>query len=137
MGVARGASTAAHLRTMFADFLTESGGARCPGVGFMGGDWAFVPAEGELLGFAKLMLIKPRHRALYSHLFHRMHKALAPKGLSRPIGQSIPVVHPFAVRYPRLAAFTWLWSPAHDRLTTRHNPGPNRLRHRPCFGCHR
>jgi hypothetical protein len=84
-----------------------------PGVGFMGDDWAFVSAEGELLGFAKPMFIKPHHRAIYPHLFHRMRKPLVPKRLSRPIGRLTTVVHPVVVRYPRLAAITRQWSPEH------------------------
>jgi hypothetical protein len=86
---------------------------RCPGVGFMGDDWAFVSGEGELLGFAKPMFIKPHHRAIYPHLFHRMRKPLVPQRLSRPIGRLTTMVHPFVVRYPRLAAFTRRWSPEH------------------------
>ncbi|HEY5990060.1 MAG TPA: hypothetical protein VIV12_27290, partial [Streptosporangiaceae bacterium] len=43
---------------------------RRPGVGFMGDDWAFVSAEGELLGFAKPMFIRPHHRTIYPHLFN-------------------------------------------------------------------
>jgi len=86
---------------------------RRPGVGFMGDDWAFVSAEGELLGFAKPMFIKPHHRTIYPHLFHRMRKPLVPKRLSRPIGRLTTVVHPFVVRYPRLAAATRRWSPEH------------------------
>jgi hypothetical protein len=80
---------------------------------FMGDDWAFVSAEGELLGFAKPMSIKPHHRAIYPHLFHRMRKPLVPKRLSRSIGRLTTVVHPVAVRYPRVAAFTRRWSPEH------------------------
>lgn len=83
------------------------------GVGFMGDDWAFVSAEGELLGFAKPMFIKPHHRAIYPHLFHRMRKPMVPKRLSRPIGRLTTVVHPFVVRYPRLAAVIRRWSPEH------------------------
>jgi hypothetical protein len=83
------------------------------GIGFMGDDWAFVSAEGELLGFAKPMSIKPHHRTIYPHLFHRMRKPLVPKRLSRPIGRLTTAVHPVVVRYPRLAAFTRRWSPEH------------------------
>jgi len=83
------------------------------GVGFMGDDWAFVTAEGELLGFAKPMFIKPHHREMYPHLFHRVRKPLVPKRLSRPIGRLTTVVHPAVVRYPRLAAFIRRWSPEH------------------------
>jgi hypothetical protein len=83
------------------------------GVGFMGDDWAFVSAERELLGFAKPMFIKPHHRTIYPHLFHRTRKPLVPKRLSRPIGRLTTVVHPFMVRYPRLAAAIRRWSPEH------------------------
>jgi hypothetical protein len=86
---------------------------RVPGVGFMGDDWAFVSAAGELLGFAKPMFIRPHHRTIYPHLFQRARKPLVPKRLSRTIGRVTTVVHPFVVRYPRLAAFVRRWSPEH------------------------
>jgi hypothetical protein len=89
------------------------------GVSFMGDDWAFVSAEGELLGFAKPMSIKPHHRAIYPHLFHRMRKPLVPKRLSRPIGRLTTVVHPVFVRHPQLAAFTRRWSPEHMIISPR------------------
>jgi hypothetical protein len=83
------------------------------GVGFMGDDWAFVTAEGELLGLAKPMFIKPHHRPIYPHLFARAHKPLVPKSLSRTISHLTTVVHPVVVQYPRIAAFTRKWSPEH------------------------
>lgn len=86
---------------------------RRPAVAFMGDDWAFVSAEGELLGFAKPMFIKPHHRTIYPHLFNRVRKPLVPKRLARPFGRLATLVHPFIVRYPRLAAFTRQWSPEH------------------------
>lgn len=92
---------------------------RHPGVSFMGDDWAFVTAEGDLLGFAKPMFIKPHHRTLYPHLFHGMRKPLVPKRLSRPVGRLTTVVHPFVVRYPRLAAFIRRWSPEHITISPR------------------
>jgi hypothetical protein len=92
---------------------------RRPGAGFMGDDWAFVSVEGDLLGFAKPMFIKPHHRTIYPHLFHRMRKPLVPKRLSRPIGRLTTAVHPFVVHYPRLAAFTRRWSPEHMIVSPR------------------
>jgi hypothetical protein len=83
------------------------------GVAFMGDDWAFVSAQGELLGFAKPMFIKPHHRNIYPHLFNRVRKPLVPKWLVRPFGRLATRVHPFIVRYPRVAAFTRQWSPEH------------------------
>lgn len=92
---------------------------RRSGVGFMGDDWAFITAEGELLGFAKPMFIKPHHRTIYPHLFHGMRKPLVPRRLSRPIGRLTTVVHPFVVHYPRLAAFVRRWSPEHMTISPR------------------
>lgn len=83
------------------------------GVAFMGDDWAFLSAEGELLGFAKPMFIKPHHRNIYPHLFNRVRKPLVPKWLVRPLGRVATRVHPIIVRYPRVAAFTRQWSPEH------------------------
>ena len=87
--------------------------AKRAGVGFMGDDWAFVTAAGELLGFAKPMSIKPHHRPIYPHLFAKAHKPLVPKSLSRPIGRLTTIVHPIVVQYPRAAAFVRKWSPEH------------------------
>jgi len=87
--------------------------AKRAGVGFMGDDWAFVTARGELLGFAKPMFIRPHHRPIYPHLFAKSHKPLVPKSLSRPIGRLTTIVHPIVVQYPRAAAFTRKWSPEH------------------------
>jgi hypothetical protein len=92
---------------------------RCPSVGFMGDDWAFVSAQGDLLGFGKPMSIKPYHRTIYPHLFQRVRKPLVPKRLSRPIGRLTTVVHPFMVRHPHLAAFVRRWSPEHMIVSPR------------------
>ena len=89
------------------------------GVSFMGDDWAFVTAEGELLGFAKPMFIKPHHRTIYPHLFHGARKPLVPKSLSRPIGRLTTRIHPVAARHPRLAAFIRRWSPEHMTVMPR------------------
>src|SRR6266536_3345810 len=189
MGVARNAPTAAQLRMMFADFLTEDGngpfdltvtGEMQPvhGVAYADDTFSYTPdaiclrtpplqifrngtgmrlnGPGELLTtvlplldrilverdvamihaatvsidghgvalpaaggvgktstIAKPMSIKPHHRTIYPHLFHRMRKPLVPKRLSRPIGRLTTAVHPVVVRYPRLAAFTRRWSPEH------------------------
>ena len=86
---------------------------RRPGVGFMGDDWAFVSAQGELLGFAKPMFIRPHHRTIYPHLFQRTRKPLVPKWLARPVGRLATVVHPYIVRYPKAAAVIRRWSPEH------------------------
>jgi hypothetical protein len=87
--------------------------ARLPGIGFMGDDWAFLSAGGELLGFARPMFIKPHHRPIYPQLFNRARKPLIPKSLSRPVGQLTTIVHPAIVHYPKLAAFVRKWSPEH------------------------
>jgi hypothetical protein len=87
--------------------------AKRPGIGFMGDDWAFVTATGELLGFAKPMFIKPHHRPIYPHLFAKTHKPLVPRSLSRPVGRLTTIVHPVVVQYPRAAAFVRRWSPEH------------------------
>jgi hypothetical protein len=87
--------------------------AKLPGIGFMGDDWAFLTASGELLGFAKPMFIKPHHRPIYPQLFNRARKPLIPKSLSRPVGQLTTIVHPAIVHYPKLAAFIRKWSPEH------------------------
>ena len=93
--------------------------ARRPGVGFMGDDWAFLTAAGELLGFAKPMFIKPHHRPIYPHLFAAAHKPMVPRSLSRPIGRLTTIVHPVVVQYPRAAALVRRWSPEHMMIAPR------------------
>jgi hypothetical protein len=93
--------------------------ARRPGMGFMGDDWAFLTAGGELLGFAKPMFIKPHHRPIYPHLFAGPRKPLVPKSISRPVGRLTTIVHPLIVQYPEIAAFVRKWSPEHSMVAPR------------------
>jgi hypothetical protein len=85
------------------------------GVGVMGDDWAFLSYDGRLLGYAKPMLIRPHHRALYPHLFKAgaRRKVLIPPALSAPVGRLATAVHPTIIRYPRVARFFRRWSPEH------------------------
>jgi hypothetical protein len=87
------------------------------GFAFMGDDWAFVTQDGNLLGYAKPMSIKPYHRALYPHLFKKVHKPLVPVKLSKIIHSMTTRVHPYITKYPRLASFTRRWSPEHIMVT--------------------
>jgi hypothetical protein len=80
---------------------------------FMGDDWAFLSEQGELLGYAKPMFIKPHHRAIYPHLFQGPRKPLVPPILSGPVSQLTTIVHPAFARRPKLAAFSRRWSPEH------------------------
>ncbi len=83
------------------------------GFSFMGDDWAFLTREGNLLGYAKPMFIKPYHHSLYPHLFKKAHKPLVPVALSKPISRLTTLLHPLATRYPQLASITRRWSPEH------------------------
>jgi len=87
------------------------------GVGFMGDDWAFLGVDGELLGYAKPMFIKPHHRPIYPHLFDNHSKPLIPSRLSRPVARFTTLVHPAVTRYPRIAAASRRWSPEHMMVT--------------------
>jgi hypothetical protein len=86
---------------------------------FMGDDWAFLTADGDLLGFEKPMFIKPHHRPIYPHLFAGRRKPLVPKMLSRPIGKITTQVHPHVVKYPWLADAARRWSPEHKMVSPR------------------
>jgi hypothetical protein len=86
---------------------------KIPGFSFMGDDWTFLTSKADLLGFAKPMFIKPYHRALYPHLFKKVHKPLVPVALSKPIHSLTTLIHPWITRYPKLAALTRKWSPEH------------------------
>jgi hypothetical protein len=86
---------------------------RWPDTAFMGDDWAFVSEQGDLLGYAKPMFIKPHHRAIYPHLFQGVRKPLVPPILSGPVSQLTTIVHPAFARRPKLAAFSRRWSPEH------------------------
>jgi hypothetical protein len=90
-----------------------------PGFSFMGDDWAFLTDDGQLLGYAKPMFIKPYHRPLYPHLFKNRHKPLIPIRFSKPIAKITTLVHPYITRYPNLARITRRWSPEHMMVTPR------------------
>ncbi|HEV7167623.1 MAG TPA: hypothetical protein VGN49_06590 [Micrococcaceae bacterium] len=101
-----------------------------PGVRFMADDWGFLTGDGDLLGYAKPMFIKPHHRTIYPELFQGARKPLAPGWLTTPVSHLATTVHPVIVRYPRTADFTRRWSPEHrmvhpdqvfgtDRIATR------------------
>lgn len=92
--------------------------------GFMGDDWAFLADDQRMLGFAKPMFIKPHHRPLYPHLFEGTRKPLVPVALSRPVGRLTTVVHPYVIRYPRLASASRRWSPEH-RMVMPHEALPH------------
>jgi hypothetical protein len=86
---------------------------RREGWSFMGDDWAFLAEDAKLLGYAKPMFIKPHHKEIYPHLFEGVRKPLVPSALSQSVGRLTTVVHPFVIRYPRLADFSRRWSPEH------------------------
>ncbi len=90
---------------------------RIDGFSFMGDDWAFLSKQGDLLGYAKPMTIKPYHRALYPHLFAKRHKPLVPVSLSKQIHRVTTILHPFVTRYPRFAGLIRKWSPEHMMMT--------------------
>jgi len=90
---------------------------RIEGVGFMGDDWAFMTGDGQLLGYAKPMFIKPHHRPIFPHLFENKRKPLVPKKLSKPVAQFTTIVHPLVTKYPRLAGLSRHWSPEHMMVT--------------------
>jgi hypothetical protein len=84
---------------------------------FMGDDWAFLTDDRTLLGYAKPMFIKPHHRAIYPHLFRGSRKPLVPSALTGPVHRVTTGVHPFVIRYPRLADLARRWSPEHRMVT--------------------
>jgi hypothetical protein len=88
-----------------------------PGFSFMGDDWGFVTADGRLLNYEKPMFIKPHHRPIYPHLFEGSRKPLVPIRLSRPLGRFTTVVHPYIVKYPKLADLSRRLSPEHRIVT--------------------
>ncbi len=90
---------------------------RLEGFAFMGDDWGFLSSDGELLGYAKPMFIKPHHRPIYPHIFAEKRKPLVPSRLSKPIAELTTTVHPIVTRYPRLAGVTRRWSPEHIMVT--------------------
>jgi hypothetical protein len=93
---------------------------RRDGYAFMGDDWAFLSRQGELLGYAKPMFIKPYHRPIYPHLFSNTHKPLVPMRLSKQIARMTTLVHPYITRYPQLAQLTRRWSPEHMMVSPQH-----------------
>lgn len=87
------------------------------GFSFMGDDWAFLSQDGDLMGYAKPMTIKPYHRPIYPHLFNKRHKPLVPVSLSKPIARMTTIVHPYVSKYPQLASISRRWSPEHMMVT--------------------
>lgn len=87
------------------------------GYTFMGDDWAFLAEDQTLLGYEKPMFIKPHHRTIYPHLFSGARKPMVPPSLARPVGRLTTKVHPFVIRYPRLADFARRWSPEHRMVS--------------------
>ncbi len=92
---------------------------RLEGFAFMGDDWGFLSGDGQLLGYAKPMFIKPHHRPIYPHIFQEKRKPLIPSSLSKPVAELTTLVHPVVTRYPRLAGVTRKWSPEHMMVTPR------------------
>jgi hypothetical protein len=86
---------------------------RRDGFSFMGDDWAFLAEDGALLGYEKPMFIKPHHRPIFPHLFTGVRRPMVPVALSRPVGRLTTVVHPYVVRFPKLADVSRRWSPEH------------------------
>jgi hypothetical protein len=86
---------------------------RREGWSFMGDDWAFLTEDATLLGYAKPMFMKPHHRTIYPHLFEGVRKPMVPSQLSDSVGRLTTLVHPYVIRYPRLADFARRWSPEH------------------------
>ena len=84
-----------------------------PGVRFMADDWAFLDADGMLMGYAKPMFLKPHHRRIYPDVFSGVRKPLAPGWLTNSVAHLATAVHPIIVRYPKTAALTRRWSPEH------------------------
>jgi hypothetical protein len=81
------------------------------GAAFMGDDWGFATRDGQLLSYRKPMFIKPHHRHIYPHMFAAKKKPLVPKRISKQVGRLTTIVHPLAVRRPKLAAQLRRWSP--------------------------
>ena len=87
------------------------------GFAFMGDDWAFLTQDGEQLGYAKPMFIKPYHRSIYPHLFNNAHKPLVPVTFAKQLHSMTTRLHPYITRYPRIAQITRRWSPEHMMVT--------------------
>jgi hypothetical protein len=107
---------------------------RRDGYTFMGDDWAFLAEDQTLLGYEKPMFIKPHHRTIYPHLFSGARKPMVPTSLSRPVGLLTTRVHPFVIRYPKLADVARRWSPEHRMVSaSRALPGTPVTKAAPLF----
>jgi hypothetical protein len=73
------------------------------GYAFMGDDWTFISEEGQILGYAKPLFVRPHHRALFPQLFAEKRKPLAPARFAHLLGRLATAVHPLISRYPALA----------------------------------
>jgi GT2 family glycosyltransferase len=83
------------------------------GDAFMADDWCFLSAQGDILGYAKPLFLRPHHRALLPHLFAHARKPLAPGALAGPLAGLATAVHPAVAARPQIARFARRWSPEH------------------------
>ncbi len=86
---------------------------RRPGVSLMGDDWAFLAADGTLLGYAKPIFVRPHHRELFPHLFVSGRKPMLPNRFAGVAGRAATAVHPMIARYPHVARTARRWWPEH------------------------
>lgn len=120
-GVCIGAWGGAGKTSTVAKFVSLEGGA------FMGDDWAFLTADGRLLGYAKPMFMKAHHRAIYPTLFSQKRKPLVPPGVLPLVNRLATAVHPLITRHPRLAGLTRRWSPEHWVVSPKRVFAPERI----------
>jgi GT2 family glycosyltransferase len=87
---------------------------RDAGFDFMGDDWAFLADDGQVLGFAKPLFVRPHHQALFPHLFTGgQRRRMVPASFVGPLGRIATAAHPVISRHPALARKARRWWPEH------------------------
>jgi hypothetical protein len=98
-----------------------------PGVRFMADDWAFLDADGMLLGCAKPMALGPHEGNRYPGVFGRLPAPLAPEWLVRSAAKLTASAQPMLERYPKGGALARRLSPPRQTVDPQQIFGPGRI----------
>lgn len=96
-----------------------------PGVRFMADDWAFLDADGMLLGCAKPMVLGPQEGNRSPGVFGRPLPPSAAQWLVRSAAKLAS--QPMLERYPKGAALARRWSPPRQTVDPQQVFGPGRI----------
>jgi hypothetical protein len=73
-----------------------------PRVSYMGDDWAFLTGDGQLIGDAKPLSVRPYQRAMYPHLFAEPAGPTVGSKLPKVVTELAGALRPILLRHPQL-----------------------------------